>query len=126
MGIAVVPALPGSAAGRLRAACRWGAALAAAAGLLGCAAPHAVPRTPEQSAADARLSARVLDALQASPSIYARHVDVDTVAGVVRLSGFVYTVQELHAATLVATAVSGVQGVSNEIEIKSPFLGSRR
>ena len=100
-----------------RSACRaaaWIAVLAVVAGA-GCAGD--LPRSNDERAADEDLVLRVDDALRHDPGVYARHIDVDARRGVVRLTGFVLSGDDLYAARRVAASVPGVKGVVSELEL---------
>jgi len=86
----------------------------AAIGLAGCAQ---LPRTAAERAADDDLAARVDRALLGDPQMYARHIDVDATRGVVRLSGFVWTSDDLYEAQRVAANVPGVTKVVDQLEL---------
>jgi len=81
----------------------------------GCATPN--PRTAAERAVDDDLVARVDRALRDDPNIYARHIDIDVNRGVVRLSGFVWTSDDLYAARRVASTVPGVTRVVDQLEL---------
>jgi len=106
-------------------ALRRAGAFAVALLLLGCAATPA-PESAAQQTADKVTETRVKDALLASPDLYAFHVNVDSERGVVRLSGFVYSVEESQVATRVAMSVPGVQKVANDLEIKAGMVRPNR
>jgi osmotically-inducible protein OsmY len=63
------------------------------------------------------LAARVAAALDDDPKIYARHVDVYADDGVIHLTGFVFSPNELLYAKNDARSVPGVRGVANELEL---------
>jgi hyperosmotically inducible protein len=67
---------------------------------------------------DATITAKVKAALASDDLVKAREVNVETYKGVVQLSGFVSTVAERTQAGLVASGVTGVQSVTNNIQIK--------
>ena len=94
---------------------RMGVALVVALALAGCAARN--PRTAAQRAADEDIAARVDRALLGDPAIYARHIDVDVTRGVVCLSGFVWTSDDLYEAQRVAANVPGVTKVVDQLEL---------
>ena len=87
----------------------------------GCATR--LPTSEAERAADAGLAARVEQALLGDSRIYARHVDVDAERGIVRLSGFVYSGEDLYEARRVAATVPGVLSVSSELEL---IIGGRQ
>ncbi len=98
--------------------------LMVAAGQFACSAMREA-RTAEQQTADAAITHRVEAALLSAPNIYAQHIDVDTERGVVWLSGWVYSTDELQGAVRTSARVAGVQRVVNELELMVPF-GMRR
>lgn len=83
--------------------------------------------TDERSAGtmwdDATISAKVKRGLIEHPEVRARKIDVDTVDGVVVLSGLVQSPGESERAVAVAQAVPGVKRVENNIQIGSRSLG---
>lgn len=88
----------------------------------GAAGGYAVG-TDERSAGtmldDAAITAKVKTALVGEKSVKARNIDVDTVAGVVNLSGYVDSPQEAARAALVAKSVPGVVRVKNVLRVGS-------
>lgn len=67
---------------------------------------------------DAAITAKVKSALASDDLVKAREVNVETYKGVVQLSGFVATVEERIQAGLVAAGVTGVQSVTNNLQLK--------
>lgn len=82
--------------------------------VFGCAT---TPRTAQERAADADVTAKVEAALDSDSRIYARHVDVNVDRGVVYLGGYVWSDSELRFAKADAAAVPGVLSVSDQIEL---------
>lgn len=72
---------------------------------------------------DAAITAKVKTELIGDKNVKARNIDVDTVAGVVVLSGYVDSQHEANRAELLAKSVSGVVQVRNELKIGSRTLG---
>lgn len=72
---------------------------------------------------DAAITAKVNTALIGEKNIKARNIDVDTVAGVVVLSGYVDSQQEANRAGLVVKSVPGVVLVKNELRVGSRTVG---
>jgi hyperosmotically inducible protein len=72
---------------------------------------------------DAAITAKVKSELIGEKSVKARNIDVDTVAGVVVLSGYVDSQQEATRAGGIAKSVSGVVRVKNELRIGSRTMG---
>ncbi|MBS0393271.1 MAG: BON domain-containing protein [Proteobacteria bacterium] len=75
------------------------------------------PRSPAERDADHALAAQVERALSQDPQIYARHIEVDSERGVVHLSGYVWSAEELYEARRVAAQVAGVHSVVDELEL---------
>ena len=67
---------------------------------------------------DALLTTRVKAALIDNPKTKARQINVETLRGVVQLSGFVDSSAEKEEAAAVAAAISGVKEVHNELAVK--------
>lgn len=67
---------------------------------------------------DATITTKVKAALVKDDDVKAREVKVETFKGVVQLSGFVSTAAERTRAGIVASGVSGVQSVTNNISLK--------
>ncbi|MFQ6758293.1 MAG: BON domain-containing protein [Deltaproteobacteria bacterium] len=92
----------------------------------GAAGGYAVG-TDERSAGtmvdDAAITAKVKTELIGDKNIKARNIDVDTVAGVVVLSGYVDSSQEASRAGLIAKSVPGVARVKNELRVGSRTMG---
>jgi hypothetical protein len=68
---------------------------------------------------DAEITSKVKAAIFAEPGLKTLQISVDTIKGIVTLSGSVDTQQSGDRVQAMATAVSGVNGVSNHLEIKS-------
>lgn len=94
---------------------RGGLGLLGVALLAACAA--AAPRSDAQLAADAATAARVEGALTASPTLFARHIDVAVDRGVVHLDGYVWESEDLYLARNIAAAVPGVRSVSSQLAL---------
>lgn len=92
----------------------------------GAAGGYAVG-SDERSAAtmldDAAITAKVKTELIGEKNVKARNIDVDTVAGVVVLSGYVDSQQEANRAGFVAKSVPGVVRVKNELRVGSRTVG---
>lgn len=67
---------------------------------------------------DGTLTANVKAALTGNDNTKARQINVETQRGVVQLSGFVDNEAQKDAATRVASSVSGVKEVRNDLQIK--------
>jgi hyperosmotically inducible protein len=72
---------------------------------------------------DAALTTRVKAALAREESVKARNIDVDTVEGMVVLSGFVDSSRELNRAAEIARAEAGVVHVRNELRVGTRSMG---
>jgi hyperosmotically inducible periplasmic protein len=68
---------------------------------------------------DAAVTTKVKAALVKDPLVSALDVKVDTFKGTVQLSGFVDTAEQKSRAEQVASGVSGVAGVRNNISLKT-------
>ena len=83
----------------------------------GAAACVGARKTDAERAADNDTAARVQAALAADKVLYSRHITVRADGGVVTLSGYTWTPEELLAAEQDALQVSGVAKVVNRIEV---------
>lgn len=97
------------------------AAALLALGAAGCAADKgrlasAEPRGPVQATADAGITAKVKIALAADELVKAHKIDVDTVRGVVQLSGTVNSAAEKERALSIARNISGVTQVRDNLK----------
>jgi hyperosmotically inducible protein len=79
---------------------------------------NAGPETLGGYVDDSALTAKVKAALIESPDTKAHEINVETMEGVVQLSGFVDNLAAKDAATTVAKSVEGVKEVQNEITLK--------
>lgn len=68
---------------------------------------------------DAEITAKVKAAIFAEPGLKTLQISVDTIKGVVTLSGSVDTQQNSDSAKALAGAVSGVHEVENRLMVKS-------
>lgn len=93
------------------------AGFAVFAALICSAACVGVRKTAEQRADDRALSDNVQAALNADQMLYSRHITIRADNGVVTLTGYAWTPEELQAATMDAQQVSGVTRVINNIEV---------
>jgi osmotically-inducible protein OsmY len=93
-------------------------AILAASVVLAVACSTAPPKFPEQERADGATTERIYAALDANPIYYFRDVEVNVDYGVARLSGYVWTTDELYHAQQIARTVPGVAGVRNEMELE--------
>jgi len=104
--------------GKVRAAVSVMALLAGLAlcGIAGCATDE--PAVATRQTGDAAITAGVQAALLGDASLKASEIDVDTDQGVVRLSGFVGSADDVAAAAAAARTVKGVRSVRNELRLK--------
>ena len=72
---------------------------------------------------DAAITTKVKAELVNEKTVKARNIDVDTVAGVVVLSGYVDSQREADRAGLLAKSVPGVVRVKNELRVGSRTMG---
>jgi osmotically-inducible protein OsmY len=85
--------------------------------LVGCAG------SPTQQSAgeyidDAAMTTRVKTAVFNEPSLRTVEISVETYDGVVQLSGFVGSQEEIQKAGEVARSVHGVRSVRNDLQLK--------
>jgi osmotically-inducible protein OsmY len=91
-------------------------ALLGAASVGGCAG---TPPSPQERVSDQLLAERVYAALAADPTYFYRHVNVDADAGVVTLSGFVWSQPAIIRAREIALKTPGVtQIVTSGLELE--------
>lgn len=88
----------------------------AAMSALACSTSFA--QSDSERSSDAETTTRVMAALSADSTLYAKHIDVSVKNGVVHLGGFVATEQELQQAQKDARSVPGVSSVRNEMQVK--------
>ncbi len=67
---------------------------------------------------DATITAGVKAAIVREPTLKVFEIDVETVQGVVQLSGFVSSADSVAAAASVARTVKGVKSVKNDLRLK--------
>ncbi len=72
---------------------------------------------------DSIITAKVKSGLIASKQVSARHIDVDTLKGVVYLSGVVGTAFQKKVVNTITMDVSGVKGIQNQLVIGSKSAG---
>jgi osmotically-inducible protein OsmY len=88
-----------------------------AASVAACAAIEG-RETPGQYVDDTAISTKVKAQFVRDPVVKASQVNVETMQGVVQLSGFVDTPQEAERAAQLARNVEGVRGVRNDIIVR--------
>jgi osmotically-inducible protein OsmY len=67
---------------------------------------------------DGPTAEQVYEALNADPTDYFRHVDVQVQHGVVTLSGYVWSTPALYRAEKIATGIPGVTRVVDQLELE--------
>lgn len=67
---------------------------------------------------DAAITAKVKAAIVADPRLKATEINVETQRGVVQLSGFVSSADDVASAASAARTVKGVQSVRNDLRLK--------
>ncbi|MGI4842581.1 MAG: BON domain-containing protein [Janthinobacterium lividum] len=67
---------------------------------------------------DATITAGVKAAIVREPTLSVFDIEVETVQGVVQLSGFVSSADSVAAAASVARTVKGVKSVKNDLRLK--------
>jgi hyperosmotically inducible protein len=85
-------------------------------GIAGCAT--APPSAAVRQTDDTSITAGVKTALLGDAGLKTNEIDVDTDQGVVRLSGFVSSADDVAAAAAAARTVRGVRSVRNELRLK--------
>ncbi|WP_426196925.1 BON domain-containing protein [Massilia sp. DWR3-1-1] len=67
---------------------------------------------------DAAVTTSVKAAIVKEPSLKVAEINVETYKGVVQLSGFVSSAENIATATTVARSVNGVKSVKNDLRLK--------
>jgi osmotically-inducible protein OsmY len=67
---------------------------------------------------DTGITAKVKAAIVADPRLKATEINVETYQGVVQLSGFVSSAEDVAAAAAAARTVKGVKSVRNDLRLK--------
>jgi osmotically-inducible protein OsmY len=67
---------------------------------------------------DSAITAGVKAAILNDPSLKVAEINVETYKGVVQLSGFVSSADNVAAASMVARTVKGVKSVKNDLRLK--------
>lgn len=94
--------------------------VAASALLAGCASDRYDTASNREAVDDSTIAANVKAALVQDPATRASNISVTTTHGVVELTGFVDTPDQRHEAARVASNVSGVRSVDNELHVNGP------
>jgi len=92
-------------------------AILAAASVIGCAAT-AKSESTGQYVDDVAITAKVKTAIFDQPTLKSAEINVETFKGVVQLSGFVSSQDNISTAVRTAQAVSGVTSVKNDMRLK--------
>ncbi|MEX5744195.1 BON domain-containing protein [Massilia sp. X63] len=71
-----------------------------------------------QAIDDATITAGVRAAIERDPALKVSELEVETMQGVVQLSGFVGSADSVAAAASVARTVKGVKSVKNDLRLK--------
>ncbi len=85
--------------------------------IAGCAASRTQESTGEYFD-DSTVTAKVKAAILGDPALKVLQINVETFKGVVQLSGFVNSPQAVSRAVEVASGVSGVKSVKNNLIVK--------
>jgi osmotically-inducible protein OsmY len=86
-------------------------------GMVGCASTRTHESTAEY-VDDSVITMKVKTAIFAEESLKSSEVNVETFKGVVQLSGFVNSQADIQKAVAVASEVSGVKSVKNDMQLK--------
>jgi osmotically-inducible protein OsmY len=92
-------------------------AIVAVAGLMGCASTSKSEGTGEY-VDDTVITAKVKTAIFEQPSLKSAEINVETFKGVVQLSGFVRSQENVNTAIMTAKNVHGVTSVKNDMRLK--------
>ena len=94
-------------------------ALIMSAGIVGCASTSTEKHeTPGQYIDDAAITTGVKAAILNAPTLKVSEINVETYKGVVQLSGFVSSAENIATASSVARSVNGVKSVKNDLRLK--------
>jgi osmotically-inducible protein OsmY len=83
----------------------------------GCAATRTHEATG-QYVDDSVITAKVKAAVHHEPGLKVSEINVETFKGIVQLSGFVSSRDDIKSAVRVASAVDGVKSVKNDMQLK--------
>jgi len=89
----------------------------AVAGILGCASTSKSEGTGEY-VDDTVITAKVKKAIFEQPSLKSAEINVETFKGIVQLSGFVRSQENINTAMATARTVKGVDSVKNDMRVK--------
>jgi osmotically-inducible protein OsmY len=87
--------------------------------VVGCAStPTDKHETAGQYVDDTAITTGVKAAILNAPTLKVAEINVETYKGVVQLSGFVSSAENIATASTVARSVSGVKSVKNDLRLK--------
>ena len=86
-------------------------------GTLGCASTRTHEGTG-QYVDDSVITTKVKSAILGEPGLKVSEINVETFKGVVQLSGFVNSREDITSAVKLASAVNGVKSVKNDMQLK--------
>jgi osmotically-inducible protein OsmY len=89
----------------------------AVAGLMGCAST-ATSESTGQYVDDTAITTKVKAAILEQPTLKSAEINVETFKGVVQLSGFVSSQDNVNTAMNTARSVKGVSSVKNDMRVK--------
>jgi osmotically-inducible protein OsmY len=92
-------------------------AIVATAGLIGCASTEKHEGSG-QYVDDTVITAKVKTAIFEQPGLKSSEINVETFKGIVQLSGFVSTQDNINVAVATAKTVKGVSSVKNDMRLK--------
>lgn len=87
------------------------------AAVVGCAAPSKQQTTGEYID-DSVVTTRVKAAIWDDPTLRANEISVETFDGVVQLSGFVSSQNDINKAVILTRGIKGVKSVKNDMRLK--------
>jgi len=91
--------------------------IVAVAGIIGCAST-AKSESTGQYVDDTTLTTKVKTAIFEQPTLKSAEINVETFKGVVQLSGFVSSQENVNTAMATARSVPGVSSVKNDMRLK--------
>ena len=80
---------------------------------------HGKAEDAERSVSDAAITTKVKAAILNDPALKVLQIHVDTVGGVVTLTGTVDATQNIDHAKRVVSSVDGVRSVNNKLEVRA-------
>jgi osmotically-inducible protein OsmY len=92
-------------------------AVLAVVGTMGCAST-AKSESTGQYVDDTAITAKVKSAILKEPGLKSAEINVETFKGVVQLSGFVSSQENVNVAVATAKGVTGVTSVKNDMRLK--------